>query len=172
MAYSLSQPQPWDTYLTEHRQFIYPFEGMICNYPPAYLAPEQSRYHNLGMNGYREVPSELKKTKAGRYLSLTKTYPDKRPGMVGDWGPKQEGDEQTLAHGVYPLDMDILQFNADNNYRFTNQLSHIRSDNYQMLPLAQPQRMSPKSAAVLAAGINTCNPNICNPYNPNCAPHY
>ncbi len=126
-----------------NRQYGFPFETMYCASPPAYLAPEQSRYHNLGMNGY---------------ITPGQPYPDRRPGFLGDYGPRQEGDMQSVAHGIYPLDADVINFNKMNNYR--------------MIPFVKPQKMSLKSAKVLAAGINTCNPYLCNPYNPNCAPHY
>ncbi len=129
------------------RQYIYPFETMLCAYPPAYLAPEQSRYHNLGMNGY---------------ITPGRLYPDKRPGFLGDYGPKQEGDALTLAHGVYPLDSSILNSDRANNYRAMR---------YGVLNDRIFQQMSPKSATVLRNGLNTCNSNVCGPYNPNCPPY-
>ena len=110
------------------RDYIYPFEAVFCAYPPAYLAPEQSRFHNLGMNGY---------------IQPGKPYPDKRPGFVGDYGPRQEGYGESVRHGVYPLDVAVTNFNNRNEYR--------------MLPYIQPMGMSYKSLGVLASGLGACN---------------
>jgi hypothetical protein len=104
-----------------------PYESMLCGFRPPYVDPAQSKYHNLGMNGY---------------IHPGQSYPGKRPGFVGDYSVRQEGDRESVKHGVYPLDEDILRFNNDNNYR--------------MLPYLAPRLMSPKSAAIMAAGINQC----------------
>lgn len=72
-----------------NRNYIYPSEIMYHDHPPPYISPSQSKYHNIGMNSY---------TTPGDY------YPYKRPGFWGDYGPRQEGLNQTLKHGVYPLD--------------------------------------------------------------------
>lgn len=120
--------------MEDHREYIYPFESVFCynnyGYSPMYLAPEQSRYHNLGMNGYITV---------GR---INGVYPDKRPGFLGDYGPRQESDGESVRHGVYPLDIPTANFNYNNDYR--------------MAPYVQPQKMSVKSLNVLNSALHTC----------------
>src|SRR5437879_5744410 len=117
-----------------HREYIYPFETVFCDYPAYYLAPEQSRYHNVGLNGYITM---------GRVNGV---YPDKRPGFLGDYGPRQESDSESVRHGVYPLDIPTAQFNYRNDKR--------------MLPYVQPQKMSVKSLNVLDSALHTCPGNI------------
>lgn len=53
-----------------------PWSVYYYNHPPMYLQPAQSRYHNLGQNGF--IPHGA-------------PYPGKRGGMQGDYGPVQHG---------------------------------------------------------------------------------
>jgi hypothetical protein len=76
-----------------------PCEPMISSFPDPYLMPQQSRYHNLGLNGY-----------ISPYYSQ---YPGKRPGSLSDYGPVQFGQHSDLRHTSdnnypYPLDKEIF----------------------------------------------------------------
>lgn len=68
---------------------------MFGEYTTAYTQPYQSRYHNLGMNGYIDP-------NGSRTI-----YPGKRYGMMGDWGPRQQGCY--LNSDVYPLDTLVME---------------------------------------------------------------
>lgn len=75
-----------------------PYDNMFCQgYPPPYLNPSQSNYHNLGMNGNNGL------------VGCNNIYPGKRPGMLGDYGPPQQGWRSRLESGVYPLDISVLR---------------------------------------------------------------
>lgn len=67
-----------------------PWEDMYLGLPYPYLTPSQSKYHNLGFNGF--LP------KSGM------PYPDKDFGRNGDYGPRQVNDMQYPAIYPYPLD--------------------------------------------------------------------
>jgi hypothetical protein len=73
--------------MEENRSYILPYDCMYLGLPMPYIAPNQSRYHNLGQNAF---------------LYPTQEYYDKRPGFIGDWGPRQEGCRDIPR--VYPLD--------------------------------------------------------------------
>lgn len=75
------------------RQYHYPYEKMFGEFPTAYIQPYQSKYHNLGMNGYMQD---------GRT-----EYPGKRKGMVGDYGPRQTSCYNRTD--VYPLDTLVME---------------------------------------------------------------
>lgn len=75
------------------RQYHYPYEPMFGEYATPYTQPYQSRYHNLGMNGNIQLPRTV--------------YPGKRDGMVGDYGPRQQGPYN--YSGVYPLDTLVMK---------------------------------------------------------------
>ena len=66
-----------------------PTDSMFCGMPPMFLNPSQSRYHNLGLNAF---------------TSCGQVYAMKRPGMLGDWGPVQQGYRTRARNDVYPLD--------------------------------------------------------------------
>lgn len=81
------------------QQATQPCEPLFGSYPDPYLMPQQSRYHNLGLNGY-----------ISPYYS---PYPGKRPGSVGDYGAVQFGQHSDLRHTndnnyPYPLDKEIF----------------------------------------------------------------
>ena len=69
-------------------------------HPDPYLQPGQSKYHNLGMNGHLQ---------AGPGLQWGGSYPGKRGGMLGDYGPRQINPDQIPATYSYPLDYDLHQ---------------------------------------------------------------
>jgi hypothetical protein len=75
------------------RQFHYPYEAMFGEYATPYTQPYQSRYHNLGMNGYIQPPRTV--------------YPGKRYGVMGDYGPRQQGVYNYTD--VYPLDTLVME---------------------------------------------------------------
>lgn len=88
------------------QNYVYPTDIMYYGHPPPYTMPNQTKYHNIGMNSY---------TPPGQY------YPYKRPGFLGDYGPRQESVNSTLKHGVYPLDKPSASCNGpDTNTRKTN----------------------------------------------------
>jgi hypothetical protein len=72
-----------------------PYEPMFGEFPYPYLLPYQSRYHNLGLNGYYPFRDEHS------------IYPGKRPGLHGDWSQRQQGCIN--PSGVYPLDSYVLE---------------------------------------------------------------
>jgi hypothetical protein len=75
------------------RFYTLPYENMYPNIPQMYISPAQSKYHNLGMNAF--VPPYA-------------VYPGKRPGMVGDYGPVQQGCTSIPTY-PYPLDNDPIR---------------------------------------------------------------
>jgi hypothetical protein len=75
------------------RQYHYPYEEMFGEFATPFTQPFQSRYHNLGMNGYIRPPRTV--------------YPLKRYGFVGDYGPRQQGC-YTPAD-TYPLDALVMK---------------------------------------------------------------
>lgn len=75
------------------RQYHYPYEKMFGEFPTPYVQPYQSKYHNLGMNGYIQPPRT--------------EYPGKRKGMVGDYGPRQTSIYN--SNDVYPLDTLVME---------------------------------------------------------------
>jgi hypothetical protein len=129
------------------RQYIYPFDAMFCAYPPAYLAPEQSRYHNIGMNGYVKGYPPYSYNLGTNKPYINTIYPDKRPGSIGDYGPHQENDvsrnSSAMKHLPYQLDTTTVYFNENNNYR--------------MKEFVRPQYMSIQSAELVNAGLNSCD---------------
>lgn len=128
------------------RQYIYPFEAMFCSYPPAYLAPEQSRYNNLGMNGYVKGYPPYSYNLGTNHPYINSIYPDKRSKM-GDYAAKQEQDitrySSAMSHLPYQLDTSTVYFNEANNYR--------------MKPFVSPQYMSLQDAKLVNAGLNSCD---------------
>ena len=74
-----------------NRAYTFPYQEMFNNFPAPYLHPAQSNYHTLGQNGYN---------------SRTTIYPGKRPGMLGDYGPRQQG--YNFVNDTYPLDYDVI----------------------------------------------------------------
>lgn len=75
-----------------------PHEDYYLGIPAPYLQPSQSRYHNLGMNGFLQ---------AGRGLQWGGTYPGKAIGRHGDYGPRQVNPDLIPAVYPYPLDVDL-----------------------------------------------------------------
>lgn len=121
--------------MEKHREYVYPFETVFCSYQAPYLNPEQSKYHNIGLNGYTTI---------GRVNGV---YPDKRPGFLGDYGPRQESYAESVRHGAYPLDVPIQNFNYNNDYR--------------MIPYSQPQGMSMKTLNLMNKALHSC---VTDPY--------
>ena len=80
------------------RQYQYPWEPMFGEFTTSYTQPYQTRYHNLGMNGYVH----------STFGSNSRTvYPGKRYGLVGDYGPRQQGCYN--YNGAYPLDTLVME---------------------------------------------------------------
>jgi hypothetical protein len=87
--------------VTYQTQNVYPWDLMYIDIPPPYLEPFQSNYHNLGENGYIKPPNTV--------------YKYKRLGMLGDYGPRQQGCYN--PNGPYPLDSLVMTsagINPDN----------------------------------------------------------
>jgi len=82
-------------------QYIYPWDNMYTGLPLPYLQPYQSRYHNLGLNGYTNNTADIF-SNAG-----AQGYPYKRPGFQGDWGPRQMGCYD--KSDAYPLDRLVME---------------------------------------------------------------
>ena len=72
------------------RNYIQPWEIMYTGLPYPYVEPSQSKYHNIGFNGF--LP------KSGM------PYPDKDFGRLGDYGVRQVNEFQIPAKYPYPLD--------------------------------------------------------------------
>jgi len=79
-----------------------PYEVYYIGHPPPYLHPGQTKYHNLGMNGFLQ---------AGKGLQWGGVYPGKNLGLLGDYGPRQVDSLQTPAIYPYPLDSYTLESN-------------------------------------------------------------
>ena len=71
------------------RRDTLPYSVYYYGHPSRYIHPMQSKYHNLGQYNYQN-PLD--------------TYPGRRGGIQGDWGPRQAPD---LPNNYpYPLDVD------------------------------------------------------------------
>lgn len=82
------------------RYYTYPHEKMFGEYQQYHLQSHQSKYHNLGMNGFMLPPRTV--------------YPGKKIGMSGDYGPRQQGIYN--ANDVYPLDAYSLAYRGVDPY--------------------------------------------------------
>lgn len=75
-----------------------PYESYFYGAPDPYIQPAQSKYHNLGMNGFMQ------------FDTLTApVYPGKNMGIQGDYGPRQVNLDQIPARYPYPLDVSVLE---------------------------------------------------------------
>ena len=68
-----------------------PYSTYYYGLPLPYLVPQQSTYHNLGLNAFTP--------KGAPYMGKNK-------GMLGDYGPRQINSSQIPAIYPYPLDAD------------------------------------------------------------------
>jgi hypothetical protein len=94
-----------DLFYEQHTTF--PCQPMFYERPDPYLTPAQSRYFNLGMNGYIAPYTHAENTNPlinaiDNNMSYTTTiYPGRLKGLVGDYGPRQEGYSGHLGYGQY-----------------------------------------------------------------------
>lgn len=72
------------------RHYIRPWETLYVGIPYPYIEPSQSKYHNIGFNGFL--------SKSGL------PYPDKDFGKLGDYGVRQVNGLQIPSTYPYPLD--------------------------------------------------------------------
>lgn len=59
--------------------YVEPTDQMYTGHPPPYTT-SQHKYHSI------------------------QYYPYKKPGVSGNYGPRQESFNSTMKHGVYPMD--------------------------------------------------------------------
>ena len=92
-----SNPSPF-------RRDTLPFEDYYTGLPLPYLEPWQSKYHNLGMNGF--IAPHYPQTK-GFYDNplVNNVYPGKNFGRLSDYGPRQISENQVPGNYPYPLDV-------------------------------------------------------------------
>ncbi len=80
-----------------YRPDTLPYSQYFYNYPQPYLQPSQSKYHNLGFNGF---------------TTYGEPYPGKNENMLGDYGPRQMDVNHLNENYPYPTDYQYKQFNV------------------------------------------------------------